>query len=166
MRKRIGPPKVNLCKLERFFFDEISRQLRKIPKVLDAHNLYASPLRLSIKEVFSEMLEKEKQGKRYQFRIASFIYKYAFDYLDIYERARREAYRDYLKVYIKPKIKIMDGVELISISEAAKLLGMTENGVRYKIKQGHLERYMNERHLLRVDKNEIVKKYLTFSKVK
>ncbi len=57
---------------------------------------------------------------------------------------------------VKPK--------LIRISEAAHMIGLTENAIRYKIKQGYLSEYKNQQGKIRVDENEITNRYLTFKK--
>ena len=57
---------------------------------------------------------------------------------------------------VKPK--------LIRISEAAHMIGLTENAIRYKIRQGYLSEYKNQQGKIRVDENEITNKYLTFKK--
>lgn len=57
---------------------------------------------------------------------------------------------------VKPK--------LIRISDAAHMIGLTENAIRYKIRRGHLSEYKNQQGKIRVDENEITNKYLTFKK--
>lgn len=57
---------------------------------------------------------------------------------------------------VKPK--------LIRISDAAHMIGLTENAIRYKIRQGYLSEYKNQQGKIRVDENEIANKYLTFKK--
>lgn len=54
--------------------------------------------------------------------------------------------------------------KLIRISEAAHMIGLTENAIRYKIRQGYLSEYKNQQGKIRVDENEITNKYLTFKK--
>ena len=54
--------------------------------------------------------------------------------------------------------------KLITISDAARMLGITENAVRYRVKQGYISTYRNMNGALRVSKEEITEKYLTFKK--
>ena len=54
--------------------------------------------------------------------------------------------------------------KLIRISEAAHLMGLTENAVRYKIRQGYLSGYKNQQGKIRVDENEVINKCLTYQK--
>lgn len=54
--------------------------------------------------------------------------------------------------------------KLIKISEAAHLLGLTENAVRYKIRTGNLSEYRNQQGKIRVDENEVIEKCLTYKK--
>lgn len=55
-------------------------------------------------------------------------------------------------------------LELITISEAARILDLTENAVRYRVKQGYLNSYRNMNGALRLSKAEITEKYLAFKK--
>lgn len=55
-------------------------------------------------------------------------------------------------------------LELITISGAARILDLTENAVRYRVKQGYLNSYRNKNGALRLSKAEITEKYLTFKK--
>lgn len=160
--------KVNLCALEKFYYDAIVDQIGLCKSAIEAYNKFSSPLRLTVRELFSKHLVMEFFGKKYEYPIKDFIYPTADLYGPIYERARERAYIDFLRNYKKPKklIRFMEKEDkkLITISDAARMLGITENAVRYRVKQGYISTYRNMNGALRVSKEEITEKYLTFKK--
>lgn len=54
--------------------------------------------------------------------------------------------------------------EMLTIAEGARLAGITENALRYSVRRGTIAKYTNATGKLRVSKNEIVDKFLTFKK--
>lgn len=162
--------KVNLCALEKFYYDAVTEGIKRSTSAIQAFNKFSSPLRLTVKELFSRHLVREFFGEKFEYPIKDFIYPTAELYGPIYERARERAYVDFLRTYKKPKerIKFMEEqekkLELITISEAARMLDITENAVRYRVKQGYINHYRNMNGALRVSKTEITEKYLTFKK--
>lgn len=95
--------KVNLCALEKFYYDAVTEGIARCKTAIEAFNKFSSPLRLTVKEVFARHMVLEFFGEEFEYPIKDFIVKNADLYHPIYERARERAYVDFLRNYRKPK---------------------------------------------------------------
>lgn len=94
---------VNLCALEKFFYDEATLHINTQFKALDVYNWFSSPFRMTVKELFREKLEREEAGEKFEFSIRDFIYPNADRYNSIYVHAVDLAYIDFLRKFHKSK---------------------------------------------------------------
>lgn len=95
--------RVNLCKLEKFYYDEAWLQINTQLKATDVYNKFSSPFRLTTEELFSEKLAREDGGEKFEFKIRAFIYPTANKYRSVYAGAVEMAYKDFLSTFHKSK---------------------------------------------------------------
>lgn len=95
--------KINLCALERFYYEEARLHINTQLKATDVYNLFSSPLRLTTEELFREKLALEDGGEEFEFKIRGFIYPTAERYRSIFARAVEMAYKDFLSTFHKSK---------------------------------------------------------------
>ncbi|QIG65010.1 hypothetical protein SJC10_22 [Bacteroides phage SJC10] len=95
--------KVNLCALERFYYEEARLHINTQLKATDVYNLFSSPFRLTTEELFKEKLSLEDSGEKFEFKIRGFIYPTADKYRSIFAGAVEMAYKDFLSTFHKSK---------------------------------------------------------------
>lgn len=95
--------KVNLCALERFYYEEAWLHINTQLKATDVYNLFSSPFRLTTEELFKEKLSLEDSGEKFEFKIRGFIYPTADKYRSIFAGAVELAYKDFLSTFHKSK---------------------------------------------------------------
>lgn len=95
--------KINLCKLEKFYYDEAWLHINTQLKATDVYNKFSSPFRLTTEELFSEKLAREDDGEKFEFKIRAFIYPTANKYRSVYAEAVEMAYKDFLSTFHKSK---------------------------------------------------------------
>lgn len=54
--------------------------------------------------------------------------------------------------------------DLLTVAQAARLVGCTENAIRYQLQAGNLTRFENAAGKIRVSRNEVLDKLLNFEK--
>lgn len=52
--------------------------------------------------------------------------------------------------------------ELLTVAQAAQLVGYTENAIRYQLQIGNLTRFENAAGKIRISRNELLDKLLKF----
>ena len=52
--------------------------------------------------------------------------------------------------------------KLLTVAQAAQLVGYTENAIRYQLQSGNLTRFENAAGKIRVSRNELLDKLLKF----
>ena len=52
--------------------------------------------------------------------------------------------------------------KLLTVAQAAQLVGYTENAIRYQLQIGNLTRFENAAGKIRVSRNELLDKFLKF----
>lgn len=54
--------------------------------------------------------------------------------------------------------------DLLTVAQAARLVGCTENAIRYQLQAGNLTRFENAVGKIRISRNEVLDKLLNFEK--
>lgn len=54
--------------------------------------------------------------------------------------------------------------DLLTVAQAARILGCTENAIRYQLQIGNLTRFENAAGKIRISRNEVLDKLLNFEK--
>lgn len=54
--------------------------------------------------------------------------------------------------------------DLLTVAQAARLMGCTENAIRYQLQTGNLTRFENAAGRIRISRNEVLDKFLTFER--
>lgn len=54
--------------------------------------------------------------------------------------------------------------DLLTVAQAARIVGCTENAIRYQLQIGNLTRFENAAGKIRVSRNEVLDKLLNFEK--
>lgn len=54
--------------------------------------------------------------------------------------------------------------KLLTVAQAAQLVGYTENAIRYQLQIGNLTRFENAAGKIRISRNELLDKLLKFEK--
>lgn len=54
--------------------------------------------------------------------------------------------------------------KLLTVAQAAQLVGYTENAIRYQLQIGNLTRFENATGKIRISRNELLDKLLNFEK--
>lgn len=54
--------------------------------------------------------------------------------------------------------------DLLTVAQAAHLVGCTENAIRYQLQIGNLTRFENAAGKIRISRNEVLDKLLNFEK--
>lgn len=54
--------------------------------------------------------------------------------------------------------------KLLTVAQAAQLVGYTENAIRYQLQIGNLTRFENATGKIRISRNELLDKLLKFEK--
>lgn len=54
--------------------------------------------------------------------------------------------------------------KLLTVAQAAQLVGYTENAIRYQLQIGNLTRFENATGKIRISRNELLNKLLNFEK--
>lgn len=54
--------------------------------------------------------------------------------------------------------------DLLTVAQAARIVGCTENAVRYQLQIGNLTRFENAAGKIRISRNEVLDKLLNFEK--
>lgn len=54
--------------------------------------------------------------------------------------------------------------KLLTVAQAARLVGYTENAIRYQLQIGNLTRFENAAGKIRISRNELLDKLLNFEK--
>lgn len=54
--------------------------------------------------------------------------------------------------------------KLLTVAQAARLVGHTENAIRYQLQIGNLTRFENAAGKIRISRNELLDKLLKFEK--
>lgn len=52
--------------------------------------------------------------------------------------------------------------KLLTVAQAAQLVGCTENAIRYQLQIGNLTRFENAAGKIRISRNEVLDKFLKF----
>lgn len=54
--------------------------------------------------------------------------------------------------------------DLLTVAQAARLVGCTENAIRYQLQIGNITRFENAAGKIRISRNEVLDKLLNFEK--
>lgn len=54
--------------------------------------------------------------------------------------------------------------DLLTVAQAARIVGCTENAIRYQLQIGNLTRFENAAGKIRISRNEVLDKLLNFEK--
>ena len=54
--------------------------------------------------------------------------------------------------------------DLLTVARAARIVGCTENAIRYQLQIGNLTRFENAAGKIRISRNEVLDKLLNFEK--
>lgn len=61
-------------------------------------------------------------------------------------------------------MEIKEENKLLTVAQAARLVGHTENAIRYQLQIGNLTRFENAAGKIRISRNELLDKLLNFEK--
>ena len=167
---------LKIYRLEKFFYDTVKKRIFECLNLWTINELYGRKGAVSIAEVFAKELEEEEAGKRFEYNIRGFIMPNADKYLSVYEQARQRAFIDYLYSR-KGQFRTMKETkenwkrngrkrenDLLTVAQAARIVGCTENAIRYQLQTGNLTRFENAAGKIRISRNEVLDKLLNFEK--
>lgn len=88
---------IDIYKLEAFFYSVIRERIKACKTIGEVTRLYGYPGISKI--VFEDLQREEEAGKKFKYKIRSFIIPRAKRYESIFEQARRAAFSDHVQTF-------------------------------------------------------------------